>query len=83
VLYPLDGNYAAEIFNPQSHGLLYVVNGIVYSPFGFTPIYTLSQSVQMSAGDRLSGFMAFGTYELFSGHADSSYISINGNSIIY
>ncbi len=74
-LEPVDGSYVGYIYCAEAKG-----------GFGFVvdydPTVILSQSVQMSAGDKLTGFMSFQTSEVLGVFGDRSYVSINNQTIL-
>ena len=73
-LEPVDGSYAAEIWALQGGpdtGGDYMLETV-----------TLSQNISMSAGDKLTGFMAFGTCEWDGYFSDRGYVSINDTTVL-
>lgn len=74
----VEGNYAGRIYNDQGIEVFFI-DGKEYEYN--IPTVTLSQNVQMSVGDKLTGFMSFGTGD-WPGYADRSYVSINNVPIL-
>ncbi len=78
-LEPVDGTDVGKILCVQGPwGFTYANKQYEY----YAPTITLSQNIQMSAGDKLTGFMSFGTNEFLSAYTDRSYVSINNQTIL-